>query len=159
MDKNIKQETLDFIFDYTRDASERQLQDAKDLDNKMAQLFSVASVVIGLAGLANSSQGSGWSAWLLVIALGFYVIVAVVALISQFPTVQWRSLHADVLWEEYSRTDVPDIKHALVDDIQRAYGRNNKVLKKKGLMIKIAATTTGAEVLFVGLGLILSRVL
>jgi hypothetical protein len=54
MSDDIKPETLDFIFDYTRDAPERQLQDAKDLDNKMAQLFSVASVVIGLAGLANS---------------------------------------------------------------------------------------------------------
>jgi hypothetical protein len=85
--------------------------------------------------------------------------VAVVALISQFPTVQWRSLHADVLWEEYSRTDVTDIKHALVDNIQNAYGCNNKMLEQKGLMIKIVATTTGAEVLFVGLGLILSRVL
>lgn len=159
MSDEIKSKALDFIFEYTREAPERQLQDAKDLDNKMAQLFSVASVVIGLAGLANSGGSEDSSPWLLVIALGFYVVTAVVALISQFPTVQWRSLHADELWKKYWQTEVPEIKHALVDDIQKAYGRNNKMLEHKGLMIKIVATTTGAEVLFVGLGLILSRVL
>ena len=159
MDNNIKQETLDFIFDYTRDAPERQLQDAKDLDNKMAQLFSVASVVIGLAGLANSNMGEGQTAWPLVVALGLYVVAAGVALISLFPAVQWRSLHADRLWKEYWQTDVPDIKHALADDIRKVYGLNNKVLEQKTLTIKIVVVATGAEVLFVGLGLILPRVL
>lgn len=159
MSKEIKQETLEFIFDYTRDAPEKQLQDAKDLDNKIAQLFSVGSIVIGLAGLANLGPSTGGDVWFLLIALGFYVIGAIVALISQFPTVQWRSLHADVLWEEYWQKDVSAIQHALAEDIQKAYGCNNKVLKQKSLMTKAVSIATGAEVLFVGLGLILSRVL
>jgi hypothetical protein len=156
--EKIKQDALNFIFDYTREAPERQLQDAQNLDNKIAQIFSAASVVIGLAGLASPGPSGGWADWLLVVGLVFYLITAIVALLSQFPKVQWRSLHADVLWREYWQTEVPKIKHALAENIQKAYGQNNRVLEQKSLAIKVVVVATGAEVLLVGLGLILSRV-
>lgn len=159
MSKEIKPDTLDFIFDFTREAPERQIQSAEALDNKMAQLFSVASVVIGLAGIASPTQGSGWTDWLLVAGLGFYILTAGVALIHLFPKVQYRSLHADVLWTQYWESEVFQIKHALTDDIRKAYARNRKGLELKSKLLKAATFTTGIEVLLIGLGLILSRVI
>jgi hypothetical protein len=48
----INPQTLEFIFDYTKNGPDAQLKDAEAIDSKMTGLFSAASVIIALAGLS-----------------------------------------------------------------------------------------------------------
>ncbi len=153
--KDVNPETLEFIFNYTKEAPERQIKDAEALDNKMAQIFSVASVVIGLVGV--SSVSGRWTNLLLAAALISYLVAATVALFQLIPKAQNRSLHADKLWSTFWQKEVYDVQHSLVDDISKAYSHNLEVLKKKSLTLKVVLGATAAEVLFIGIALILSR--
>lgn len=156
-DGNINSETLEFIFNYTKDAPEQLIKDAEALDDKMIRIFSAASIVIGLAGISNTAVSGEWVNWLLAIALSLYLITAVVAFLELMPKAQNRSLHADKLWDKFWQEDIVSVQHSLVDNISEAYIHNTDVVKKKGLALKITAVTVPIEVLLVGAALLLSR--
>ena len=48
----IDPQTLEFIFNYTKDGPDAQLKDAEAMDAKITTLFGAASVIIALAGLS-----------------------------------------------------------------------------------------------------------
>jgi hypothetical protein len=48
----INPQTLEFIFNYTKDGPDAQLKDAEAMDSKMTGLFGAGSVIIALAGLS-----------------------------------------------------------------------------------------------------------
>ena len=124
---DIKPETLDFLYEFITPLSERQLQSADALDSKAVQLFSAASIVIGLLGVAGTSVAGGF----LVAAAVIYLAVA----ISTFYAVKIRryrvTRHGDVLWQEHWQRDVAAIKHSLVSDAAKGYAENRDVLTDK----------------------------
>lgn len=154
----LDEKTVEFIFDYTKEAPERQSRDLDALDNKMVQVFSAASVVIGLAGISSTTLGStGDIDVLLTIAVITYVVAAVAALIHLSPKKQRRSLHVEELWPRCWNMKVKDIQHALIEDIRKAYSYNSQVLKRKRGTLVVAVGATGIEVVSVGITLISSR--
>jgi hypothetical protein len=52
----IRPEVVDFIFDQGRAATDPQLRDADALDSKATQIFSAATVIIGLAGFSHQAN-------------------------------------------------------------------------------------------------------
>ena len=141
----IKPETLDFLFDFITPLSERQLQSADALDSKAVQVFSAASVVIGLLALAGETIAGGF----LVAAALLYLVVAV----STFYAIKVRRFrvtrHGDDLWQHHWHRDVPAIKHSLVSDAADAYAENRGVLGDKRVAVSTALAATGLETLAV----------
>jgi hypothetical protein len=155
-DKVLSGETLDFIFDYTKEGPERQLGDVDALDSKMVQVFSAASVIIGLGGLSGHSGGVA-GAILIALAVVAYVVVGLAAVKHLGVRTFRRSLQADVIWRKLWRYGVSDVKHSIVDDISRAYAHNKEVIDGKARTLQIALIAVAVEVFFVGCGLVASR--
>jgi hypothetical protein len=141
----LKPETLDFLFDFITPLSERQLQAADALDSKAVQVFSAASVVIGLLALARETVAGGF----LVAAALLYLGVAV----STFYAIKVRQFrvtrHADDLWQRHWHRDVAAIKHSLVSDAAEAYAENKNVLHDKRVAVSVALAATALETLAV----------
>jgi hypothetical protein len=152
----LNEDTVKLIFEITRDNPERQVADAKDLDTKMVQVFSAASVVIGLVSFADRpSQDSWWIDVLIGCLLISYGATALVAFMHLRARQFRRSLYAGNLWREaWDRTPM-EIRHALIVDISEAYVHNKPILNQKGRFIQIAVVTTGVEVALVGLILLI----
>jgi hypothetical protein len=142
-------ETVDFIFQYIKDAPERQLAGSEALDAKMVQIFTAASVIIGLAGLTSGSQ-KPVSAVLLVFAVIAYVGGAGCALVQLWARDYRRSLQADELWRKLWASPVSDVKHSLVHDIAASYVHNAKLNRHKKWTVRLALIAVAVEVVFVG---------
>jgi len=151
----IKRDTLDFIFEYTKNAPEIQLKDAEALDNKVIQILSISSVIIGLIAFATSKGGLHTSALVsLGTALVAYTGLALSAFIHLKGSSYRRSLQADKLWEMFWEDDVSEIKHSLVKDISEAYAFNKGQIDKKRRTLLAVVICGATEVIAVGIFLI-----
>ena len=74
-------DTLDFLFEYTREAPQRQLAAMDALDNKAFALFSASAVVVGLAsvGIWGRQEVPSGAGVLLVLAVAAFIVVAYTA--------------------------------------------------------------------------------
>jgi len=142
-------ETIDFIFQYVKDAPERQLAGVEALDAKMVQIFSAGSVIIGLAGLTSGSQKPA-SALLMAVAVAAYVAVAALALAHLWARDCRRRLEGLELWQKLWASPVADIKHSLVHDIAGAYAYNRELIGRKKWTLRLALIAVAVEVVFVG---------
>jgi hypothetical protein len=152
MDKSIiKQDTLDFIFEYIKGAPEIQLKDVELLDNKVIQILSVTSIIIGLIGLVIEKGIVGIMALTsLVIALIAYIVIVILSLVHLKAIEYRRSIQADQLWDTFWDDDITDIKHSLVADIRDAYIYNKEqIIKKRHLLFSIIICAA-IEVIAVG---------
>jgi hypothetical protein len=128
----LKDETVEFIFEHTKEAPERQSRDIDALDAKMVQVFGAASVVIGLVGVSNENLGnSGAVNALLALAVASYIVAAATALFHLYPKEQRRSLHVEDLWPKAWNEDVKNIQHSLIEDIRKVHRFNATVLEQK----------------------------
>ena len=148
-------ETLDFLFEYTREAPQRQLEAVDALDSKAFALFSASAVVVGLAGIGTWSQdevplGAGI---LLALAVAAFVSVGGAVLYSAWVRRFRLSFQANVLWEDYWDEDVGRIKHALVADIAAAYRENHATLERKARALILALSSAILEIALVGASL------
>lgn len=151
----IKKDTLDFIFEYTKNAPEIQLKDAEALDNKVIQILSISSVIIGLIAFAVSKGGLHTCALVsLSAALVAYIGLALSAFIHLKGAPYRRSLQADKLWEMFWEDDVSKIKHSLVKDISKSYAFNKGQIDKKRRTLLAAVICGTVEVIAVGIFLI-----
>lgn len=152
-DAGVRPETLDFILEYTKAAPGRQGETSQAIDTKALQVFAAASVVLGLA--AAGPLRHGVAAWLLGAALVVYAIAAGAAF-SVLRTRDFRVVDdGDRIWTRYYDAELEDVKHALVDDITSACAENAVLLGSKGKALKWLVAATAAEVLLVGLAVIL----
>lgn len=154
----LNQETVDFVFEFTKDAPEQLIRDGEALDTKMVQVFAAASVVMGLAGVTRVSQGGQTAAnWMIVGSLVLYLATAILAFLH-LDAKEWRhSRHADTLWPEHWSASVADIRWALVGNFSEAYAVNKAVLAEKASAFRWAVATTAGQVILVGVSLIVSR--
>ena len=152
---SVPPETLDFLFEYTREAPQRQLTTVDALDTKAFALFSASAVVVGLAGVGTWTQetipfGAGI---MLAIAVAAFVVVGGAVLYSAWVRRFRLSLQADTLWDAYWDEDVERIKHALVSDIADAYADNRATLEKKARALIVALGAAIVEIALVGASL------
>jgi hypothetical protein len=152
----------DFLFEYLKDAPERQLQDASDLDGKMVGLFGAASVVIGLVSIGNlggSGKSSGAVTGVLIAAAACYVLAAIAALVHLVPVTLRRALHADTLRPaaaaHHKSKDV--VVDFLLGSIETAYAKNKDKLRRKGWTLLAVTILLGLEVTMVAAALVASR--
>lgn len=155
-DKTLSSETLNFLFDYTKGAPDKQLERVASLDGKMVQVFSAASVIIGLGGLSGHSGGVAGAVFI-ALAVVAYVFVGLFAVKHLRVRDFHRSLQADELWRHLWHHRVEDIKHSLVDDIARAYAHNKGIMDDKAATLQRARAAVAVEVVFVGCALVAGR--
>jgi len=150
--KSLKTDTLDFIFNFVKDAPEHQLEDANMLDNKVIQILSVASIIIGLLGfgIRKIALNHVLTIISLIVVILAYIAVVCFAIIHLKAAAFRRSLHADELWQEHWDNSVLNIKHDLVSDISEAYSHNKSVLSKKNKTLFGALIALGIQVVSVG---------
>src|SRR5947207_15756003 len=74
-------DTLDFIYEATKDAPEAQLKDADALNTRAIQIFTAGGVILGLTGLGSASTPApeGWVIGLYLLALFSYIVGAFAA--------------------------------------------------------------------------------
>ena len=157
MEKLPQEDTLNFVYAHTKDATERQVADIAGLEGKMVQLLAAGSVVIGLAGLStNRAAYSGSPLFLLFMGVVTYLLLAITAILQLWPRGVRRSIHADILWPNYWDVSPIEIKHALVQDISDAYQENAKLLGYKKIAVVVGLGLIAFEVTAVGTAILIS---
>ena len=149
---SVPTETLDFLFEYTREAPQRQLEAVDALDNKAFALFSVSAVVVGLAGIGiwNKQELPPGAGVLLSVAVAAFLVVGAMVLYSSWLRRHRLSFQADELWERYWDEPISEIKSALVADIAAAYAHNRQILETKARALRGALIAAIAEIALVG---------
>lgn len=151
----LQNDTLDLIYEVTRQGPVDQLRRAETLDAKIVQVFASASVVIGLTGVAPEKVAREWFLYL---ALGAYGVVAVATLVGIWVRSHWHVFHSDTLLDDFWAESVTDTKYALASEFPIVYAKNRSILDRKGWATRVAIIATGVEVMAVGLLIISARV-
>lgn len=154
LEQTLQPETLDFIFEQSREVPDTQMRTAEALDAKTVQVFAAATVVIGLAA-AGGIRGHASVGWLVAAAVAY--LVALVAAITALDVRDFRTNTSPTeLWEKHWQDGVHEIKHALVSDLAEGYRVNDSLLNNKAKGFKVALIATGVESALVAVALIVS---
>jgi hypothetical protein len=149
--------TLDLLFELTRHAPEVQLRNVDSIDTKIVQVFSVSSVLIGLASLRGVHHQTV-AGILLGIAVVAFLFVAYYVLRTLWAT-RFRILISPTqLWRDYWADSPDSIKHAVVADIADGYAQNEDVLQQKYRALGRALIGAGVEAAAIGIALVASTV-
>lgn len=154
----ISEETIEVIYQATKDRPAQQLRDIDALDSKIVQVFGAASVVIALAGIGNVQQtGSTAPVMGLVAAVICYLLVGALSLFNLRPQDVQPSPNASTLWDTHWDKSPQQIKHALAWDIRAASIVNASCIARKAHLLLWAMALTLIEVLCVGFSLMAVR--
>jgi hypothetical protein len=150
------EQTLDLLYELTRDAPSAQLQASDAVDGKIVQTFAAAGVLIGLAAV-HENRSDVATAFVALAVLAFFAVAAVG--ICSLRGRQYRvTVGADQLWTRY-RSDVPfTIKEAFVRDVARGYPENEKNIKLKHKALRIMLGALLVEAGAIGATLIVAAV-
>lgn len=138
--KSINPDTLKLIYEHTRSAPDEQAETLDALIARAAQVFAVASIVMGVGGVADGITG------VLIGAMIAYGIVVACCLLALWPRVVWKSTHADWLWPNCWHETPDRIRHTLVADIVEVHARNKPLLRQKSYLVFAAIIATAVEV-------------
>ena len=142
-------EIVDFILDQGRTASERQLRDADALDAKATQLFSAATVIVGLAGFSGEAQPV-----LLSIAVAVYLCAAGSALYALWLAKYRVTDSPHQLLSRYWNEPLIETKYAMVSDMAAGFTENERALGRKRRGVLVTLALTGLETALVGAAVI-----
>lgn len=123
----------------------------------MVQVFSAASVLIGLAAVGQLKRGTT-IAVLVAIAVSAFLVVAGQAIRALWTRRFRVSISPDQLWYRYWSEETADIKHAFVADAASGYVENDEFLKKKRRALGAALLALGVEAIAVGVALTVSAI-
>lgn len=150
-------ETFKEIYELTRGSLDRQVDQGQMLDAKMVQIFSAASIIIGLAGFSVSGGAVRDVAvgvlLALALALASYGAVAYVAFRNLAPSTYQLLYYPDV-WRRSWDEEPDELHHSVITKIAGNYERNALVLVGKAKALRIAIGAAGIEVALVGIALI-----
>lgn len=148
--------TIDVIYEHLSDVAEHQIGDQANLDGKMVQVFTAASVVMGLTGLSATTATSSPTAvaFLLVLALAAYAVVAILTGFALWARGFWTLRFGSSLWEK--EWDVPpeQVKLAVITEVKPAYDKNLGILTQKAHLLSAGIIATGVEVALVAAAVI-----
>jgi hypothetical protein len=122
----------------------------------MVNIFSAASVVIGLAGFSgsNSAPRDAAATVLLIMGVLAYAATAYIAFEHLQPRRWHRSLNVDEWWRLLWYRTEEEARHSILSDLAQNYALNKPLLESKARTIRLALVTTSVEVVLVGLALI-----
>jgi hypothetical protein len=150
--------TVQLIYEHVKDAPDKQFETVKSLDDKVVKIFTVAGVVIGLAGLSGKGlQGGTSTNVLLVGALIAFIATAACAFYHLWPVSIRLSRHAGTLWNESRHMTSDQVRQQLISSISAANAHNEELLLKKSTVQTYALVTTSLEVIMVGAAIVVSR--
>ena len=145
----IRPEVVDFIFEQGRTAADRQLRDLDSLDAKATQVFSAATVIVGLAGFSGRAN-----AGILTAAVLVYVLASAAALYALW-LVRFRVTDSpQQLLLRYWTEPLLDTKYAMVTDMAEGFNDNERSLGRKRRGVLWALALTGVETALVGTAVI-----
>jgi hypothetical protein len=149
--------TIDVIYERLSGVAESQFGDQANLDGKMVQIFTAASVVMALTGLSAAATTTATPtsvAVLLGFALAAYAAVAILTGVE----LRARSFKAlrfgSSLWDDEWDQPPEQVKLAVIDKVKGAYDTNLRILKDKGNLLFYGIIATGCEVAFVAVAII-----
>ena len=149
-----KPETLEVFYDLTKDALERQIDLARDLDAKSLQLFGAATVAAGLAGFSGAnleSFGADWAtATLLGMSFAAYAVGAY-AVFRQVTPVRWKRIDYADFWLECWDLDANGLRHTVVDRVASNHPDNQEKLDGKARLVRWALLAFSAQIVLIGL--------
>jgi hypothetical protein len=152
--------TVEALYELVKDVPERQIDGGAALDTKMVQIFSAASIVIGLTALSfsgASAPGGVAVTTLLVMAMMAYVATAYVAFQHLRPK-RYKRLKYDSIWLYCWALRPDQARHTVITKATEAFTHNAPILEGKAYTIRAVLITLGSEVVLVALALISARV-
>lgn len=145
----LRPETLDFIYEASRETLPNQVEAAVGMDGKAIQVFAVASVVIGLAAAGGIHTAAPRILGILLVVA--YVVAAVTSLMTLWVRKFRVADGTEQSWRKYWADPVDEIKHALIADIAECEIENRGLLARKRELLGYAIGATAVESILVGI--------
>jgi hypothetical protein len=151
----LNEDTLNFIFDLTRDAPSILSRALDETRTRLFQVLGVSSALIALAGLGvGQEEPPRAAAILLGLAVLTYIVSTVIVLVGSWTATVRTTYYADEIWQNEWETPVIDIKHSIVVDVACAYKYNRELLKRRGNFLNAAISVTAIETVLIGASII-----
>ena len=153
--ESLAPETLDLLFELSRNAPDEQLKAADAVDSKIFQAFAAGSVLIGLAVVHDVNRDDLTLAFIsaAVAAFGFLAAFAISALWSKRFRV---GMSPNQLWNDFWPDATPLIKHAYVADLAEGYEVNSRHLASKHRALRVVLLSLLVQASAIGGALIIS---
>ncbi len=150
-------DTIEVFYDLTKGVLERQIDNARDLDAKILQIFSVATIAAGLAGFSTAGsqafRGNWADAALLALAFAAYAAMAYVSYQHLKPR-RWKRLNYPAFWNEGQYLKASQVRHSVIAKVVDNYADNQRMLGEKVSTIRLALATTAVEIVLIGAALV-----
>lgn len=154
----INPDALQFIYEATKDVPHRQRQRGEAVDSKAVQVFSAATILLGLMGVGVADAIAGRELALYAGALVAYVAAAISAFWAFRPRTWRANDHAQWLWEHcYFRTPT-DVMHILTNEMRGVAEHNESIVNSKVRGVEAALVFTAIEGMLVAGALLVSHV-
>src|ERR1700694_125980 len=153
-DPTPKPETVDFIYEHTRDALDGQVGQARGIDAKIAPLFAAATIVLGLAATSAFAKAPSN---IVVAAVVFYVLALLLSAAGIFPVKMRGSDYGETMWTEHRYRPPSEIKLSVVEGVAAGAKHNERRIRIKAYVLVGVLAATGIEAALIGVGLIAAR--
>lgn len=153
-------DTVQFIYEHTRDSARNQFGTMDALDAKATQMFAAAAVIVGFAAVAAVPRGTGFSVGLLGVLLGVgaFLTTAFLTTFTLRPYDVFRSDHGETMWPTYKGFTPDQIREKLAEEMPGIVQHNQHVIEEKAGYVRGIAVALAAEATFVIVGVILNAV-
>ena len=135
-------------------ALERQAQDAASLDSKTVQVFSAATIVVGLAGAGKVMGATRLDRWLVAAAVGAYLVAALAAFIELWVRKLRIRDRPSELYRNHWHESPSVLKHHLIKDIARGFPENERKVRRKRNSLRVVLASTAIEAALIGVALL-----
>ena len=152
-------DTLRLLYHHLKGAPFRRMRDGDRQESKVINVFAAATILIGLAGVAQPSTTK--LQWLVVLLSVLAVVAYAAAVAGTVFTIWPRAYRAadydDTLWPTFWDMTPREIQHAIIEDITAGAAANKhaNALRDNGVYWVLGATA--AEALLVATTLIMVR--
>jgi hypothetical protein len=155
-----ERDTVQLIYEHTKDAARHQFETMDALDSKATQMFAAAAVIVGFAAVGGILQQSQITTGLVAILLGVgaFLVVSVLAALTLRPYDVLRSDHGDTMWPMYKDHKAAAIQEKLAEEMPGIVRHNQAVITEKARYVLWITAALSAEATLIVIGVILNAV-
>jgi hypothetical protein len=156
----VREGTLDFIYEHTKEGPNLQFHDSEQLDTKILTMFAAATAAIGVTARLPRTSGalSPFLEIAFYLAVVSWAVVVVVTVVHLWPRSHRRAVRAEELsTSKYRQESDEELKRRAIGDTRNAYSGNKDVLETKAKTLKWAGFFAAAEAILIVVALLLVR--
>jgi hypothetical protein len=152
---NINSKTRDLTFEWVRNSPERLSEISNTLDSKIINVFSISCLIIGV--ITALSKSLRWNLTIIpfLAACLSFILILIFSLLGIRPQWLFNVDSPQIIREDYWELEPDEAKNKYWEWVEKDYDENLKVVKLKGIVLKVIVPLLAMETTFLMIWLFL----